>query len=97
MKTEKIASVLDEKYYYFCDLVNQYSEAMMSNSKESYQYLVKLLKQKVKILEQMQYTINKIHKDYRDELSQKYIELSRKMREKRMNFEAMVLGTAEPS
>jgi radical SAM superfamily enzyme YgiQ (UPF0313 family) len=97
LKTEKIASVLDEKYYYFCDLVNQYSEAMMSNSKESYQYLVKLLKQKVKILKQMQYTINKIHKDYRDELSQKYIELSRKMREKRMNFEAMVLGTAEPS
>jgi hypothetical protein len=45
----------------------------------------------------MQYTINKIHKDYRDELSQKYIELSRKMREKRMNFEAMVLGTAAPS
>jgi radical SAM superfamily enzyme YgiQ (UPF0313 family) len=97
LKTEKIASVLDEKYYYFCDLVNQYSEAMMSNSKESYQYLVKLLKQKVKILKQMQYTINKIHKDYRNELSQKYIELSRKMREKRMNFEAMVLGTAEPS
>jgi radical SAM superfamily enzyme YgiQ (UPF0313 family) len=97
LKTEKIASVLDEKYYYFCDLVNQYSEAMMSNSKESYQYLVKLLKQKVKILKQMQYTINKIHKDYRNELSQKYIELSRKMREKRMNFEAMVLGTAVPS
>jgi radical SAM superfamily enzyme YgiQ (UPF0313 family) len=97
LKTEKIASVLDEKYYYFCDLVNQYSEAMMSNSKESYQYLVKLLKQKVKILKQMQYTINKIHKDYRNELSQKYIELSRKMREKRMNFEAKVLGTAAPS
>jgi hypothetical protein len=97
LKTEKIASVLDEKYYYFCDLVNQYSEAMMSNSKESYQYLTKLLKQKVKILKQMQYTINKIHKDYRNELSQKYIELSRKMREKRMNFEAMVLGTAVPS
>ena len=97
LKSEKIASVLDEKYYYFCDLVNQYSEAMMSNSKESYQYLVKLLKQKVKILKQMQYTINKIHKDYRNELSQKYIELSRKMREKRMNFEAKVLGTAAPS
>jgi radical SAM superfamily enzyme YgiQ (UPF0313 family) len=97
LKSEKIASVLDDKYYYFCDLVNQYSEAMMSNSKENYQYLVKLLKQKVKILKQMQYTINKIHKDYRNELSQKYIELSRKMREKRMNFEAMVLGTAAPS
>jgi len=45
----------------------------------------------------MQYTINKIHTDHRYELSQKYIELSRKMREKLTNFEAMVLGTAAPS
>lgn len=97
LKTEKIALVLDEKYHIFCDLVNQYSIAMMNNSKENHQYLIKLLKQKVKILNQMQYTINKIHKDYRYELSQKYIELSKKMREKRMNFEAMVLGTAAPS
>ena len=97
LKTEKIAMALDEKYNYFCDLVNQYSEAMMNNSKESYQYLVKLLKQKVKILKQMQHTVNKIHKDYRYDLSQKYIELSKKMREKRMNFEALVLGSAAPS
>jgi radical SAM superfamily enzyme YgiQ (UPF0313 family) len=97
LKTEKIALVLDEKYHNFCDLVNQYSGAMMNNSKENYQYLVKLLRQKVKILNQMQHTINKIHKDYRYELSQKYIELSKKMREERMNFEAMVLGTAAPS
>jgi hypothetical protein len=45
----------------------------------------------------MQYTVNKIHKDYRYDLSQKYIELSKKMREKRMNFEALVLGAAAPS
>jgi radical SAM superfamily enzyme YgiQ (UPF0313 family) len=97
LKTEKIALVLDEKYHYFCDLVNQYSEAMMNNSKENYQYLVELLKEKVKILKQMQHTVNKIHTDYRYELSQKYIEHSRKMREKLKSFEAMVLGTAAPS
>ena len=97
LKTEKIASVLDEKYRNFCDLVNQYSEAMMNNSKENYQYMVKLLKKQVKILKQMQYNINKINADYRYELSQKYVELSRKMREKLTNFEAMVLGTADSS
>jgi hypothetical protein len=70
---------------------------MMNNSKENYQYLVKLMKKQIKILKQMQYTINKIHSDYHYELSQKYIELSRKMREKLTNFEAMVLGTAAPS
>jgi len=97
LKTEKIASVLDEKYRNFCDLVNQYSEAMMNNSKENYQYMLKLLKKQVKILKQMQYSINKIHTDYRYELCQKHVELSRKMREKLTNFEAMVLGTAAPS
>jgi hypothetical protein len=97
LKTEKIASILDEKYYNFCDLVNQYSDAMMNNSKENYQYLVKLLKKQFKILKQMQHTINKIHTDHRYELSQKYIELSRKMREKLTNFEATVLGAAAPS
>ena len=70
---------------------------MMNNSKENYQYWVKLLKEKINILRQMQYSINKIHTDHRYELSQKYIELSRKMREKLTNFEAMVLGTASPS
>jgi len=97
LKIERIASVLDEKYLDFCDSVNQYSDAMMNNSKENYRYLVKLLKKQVKTLKQMQRTISKIHTDYRYELSQKYIELSGKMREKLTNFEAMVLGTAAPS
>jgi len=97
LKIERIASVLDEKYLNFCDLVNQYSDAMMNNSRENYRYLVKLLKKQVKTLKQMQHTISKIHTDYRYELSQKYIELSGKMREKLTNFEAVVLETAAPS
>ena len=97
LKIERIASVLDEKYLNFCDLVNQYSDAMMNNSRENYRYLVKLLKKQVKTLKQMQHTISKIHTDYRYELSQKYIELSVKMREKLTNFEAVVLETAAPS
>ena len=35
--------------------------------------------------------------DYRYELSQKYFEISKKMREKLANFETMVMGTAAPS
>jgi hypothetical protein len=45
----------------------------------------------------MQHTINNIHGDYRYELSQKYLEISKKMREKLTNFEATELGTAAPS
>jgi len=96
LKTEKIASILDEKYRYFCDLVNEYSEAMMNNSKKHFQYMTKLWKEKVKILKQMQHTINNIHGDYRCELSQKYLEISKKMREKLTKFEATELGTAAP-
>jgi radical SAM superfamily enzyme YgiQ (UPF0313 family) len=96
LKTEKIASILDEKYRYFCNLVNEYSEAMMNNSKKHLQYLTKLWKERVKIHKQMQHTINNIHGDYRYELSQKYIEISKKMREKLANFEIMVLGSASP-
>jgi radical SAM superfamily enzyme YgiQ (UPF0313 family) len=97
LKTEKIASLLDEKYHYFCDLVNQYSESMMNNSKENFQCMVKLWKKRIKILKQMRNTINKIHTDYRYDLSQKYVEISRKMHEKLTKFETMVLGTAAPS
>jgi radical SAM superfamily enzyme YgiQ (UPF0313 family) len=97
LKTEKIASILDEKYRYYCDLVNQYSEAMMTNSKKHFQYMTKLWKKRIKILKQMQHTINNIHADYRHELSQKYIEISKKMREKLTNFETKVLGAAVPS
>ncbi len=97
LKTEKIASILDDKYRYFCDLVNEYSEAVMNNSKKHFQYVTKLWKEKMKLLKQMRHTINHIHADYRYELSQKYLEISKKMREKLTNFEATVLATAAPS
>jgi radical SAM superfamily enzyme YgiQ (UPF0313 family) len=94
LKSEKIASILDEKYHYFCDLVNEYSEAMRINSKKHFQYMTKLWKERVKILKQMRHNINHIHGDYRYELSQKYFEISKKMREKLANFETMVMGNA---
>jgi radical SAM superfamily enzyme YgiQ (UPF0313 family) len=97
LKTERIASILDEKYRYFCDLVNEYSEAMMNNSKKHLQYMTKLWKEKVKILKQMRHTINQIHGDYRYELSQKYLEISKKMRDKLTNIETLMLGAAAPS
>jgi len=97
LKTEKIASFFDEKYRYFCDLVNQYSESMMNNSKENFQYLAKLWKKRIKIHKEMRNTIKKIHADYRYDISQKYDEISRKMHEKLMKFETMVLGGTAPS
>jgi hypothetical protein len=97
LKTEKIALILDEKYRYFCDLVNQYSAEMMINSKENFLYMFKLWKERTRILKQIQRKINKIHADYRCDISRKYMEISKKTGEKLRNFEIMVQSAAEPS
>jgi radical SAM superfamily enzyme YgiQ (UPF0313 family) len=97
LKTEKIALILDEKYHYFCSLVNQYSAERMNNSKENFQHMLKLWKERTKILKQIQRKINKIHADYRYDISRKYMKISKQMREKLKNFEIMVQSTAAPS
>jgi len=97
LKTEKIALILDEKYRYFCDLVNQYSAEMMNNSKENFQYMFKLWKERTRILKQIQRKINKIHADYRCDISRKYMEISKQTGEKLRNFEIMIQSTAQPS
>ena len=97
LKTEKIASILDEKYHYFCDLVNQYSAEMMNNSKENFQNMIKLWKERARILKQIQRKIDKIHADYRNDIIWKYMEISKQMREKLKNFETMMQSSATPS
>ena len=97
LKTEKIALILDEKYHYFCGLVNQYSAERMNNSKENFQHMLTLWKERTKILKQIQRKINKIHADYRYDISRKYMEIAKQMREKLKNYEIMVQSTAAPS
>jgi radical SAM superfamily enzyme YgiQ (UPF0313 family) len=97
LKTEKIALILDEKYHYFCGLINQYSAEMMNNSKDNFQHMLKLWEERARILKQIQRKINKVHGDYRCDISRKYMEISKQMREKLKDFETMVQSTAVPS
>jgi hypothetical protein len=91
LKIEKLSSALDEKYRYFTELVDRYSTGLMVNSKKNIRYVAKLWKKKIKILKQMQAKIDKIHVDFRKELTRKYIDLSRQMTELMTGFEQKAL------
>lgn len=97
LKKEKVATMLDENYRQFCDLVNQYSEALRSNSRQSIRYVAKLWKMKIRILKEMDSRISRLNDDFRADLARKYIEVWRKMREKMAGFEAMALKVSMKS
>jgi len=91
LKKEKVAALLDETCRQFCELVNQYSEALGSNSRQGIRYVGKLWKTRVRILKRMQSRINRLNGDFRVDLSRKYIEMSRQMRERLSAFETRAL------
>jgi radical SAM superfamily enzyme YgiQ (UPF0313 family) len=92
LRTDKLVCALDEKYRCFKDLVDRYSRGLVNNSRENLRYVAKLWKTKIKILKQMQARIDKIHRDYRYDLTRRYIDLSRKMEELLNGFEQKALG-----
>ena len=91
LKKEKIASILEDRYRYFTRLVNQYSKSLVANSFENIEYASKLWKKRVKLLKEMQNKINKIHIDFREDLNNRYIEISKQMRDLMNNFEQKAL------
>ncbi len=94
LKMDKLSSALDEKYRCFKALVDSYSKELMDNSRKNIRYVAKLWKTKIKILKQMQTRINKIHHDFRYDLTRKYIDLSNKMGELLNGFEQKAIAAA---
>lgn len=91
LKKEKIASMLEENYRDFVQLVNRYSKSLMTNSIDNIDYAAKLWKKRVKLLKEMQNKIKKIHVDFRGDLNKRYMEISKQMRELMNNFEQKAL------
>ena len=91
LKKEKIADLLDKKYWKFAELVNQYSVAAMNGSRQQFASIRKLWGTRAKYLRQMQNKINKLHSDSRSELSHKYMEMSMQMRDMLESLEARML------
>lgn len=98
IKKERIASILDAQYRHFCDLVNEYSEALKNNSQKSLRYAAKLWKKRIRILKRMNHHINRLHVEFRQDLSRKYIDISYQMRDMLTKFEARAIAqsTAAP-
>jgi hypothetical protein len=92
LKIDRVSNALDIKFQAFSDLVNQYSTMMMINSRKNIAYAAKLWKKRIKILKQMKHKIDQIPIDFRHDLSIKYLELSRQMRELMTRFEQRALG-----
>ena len=95
LKKEKIASILEEKYRDFVQLVNRYSKSLMTNSIDNIDDAAKLWKKRVKLLKEMQHKINKIHVDFRADLNNRYMEISKQMRELMNSFEQKALPAPE--
>ncbi|HMA84812.1 MAG TPA: radical SAM protein [Desulfosalsimonadaceae bacterium] len=95
LKKEKIASILEENYRDFVQLVNRYSKSLMTNSIDNIDYAAKLWKKRVKLLKEMQHKINKIHVDFRADLNNRYMEISKQMRELMNSFEQKALPAPE--
>ncbi|MCF8025333.1 MAG: B12-binding domain-containing radical SAM protein [Desulfobacteraceae bacterium] len=91
LKKEKIADILDKKYRKFTELVNRYSTAAMSGSQNQMNSIMKLWEMRMKYLKQMQNKINKLHTDYRAELSRKYTDLSAQMLDMMTTLEKRML------
>ncbi len=81
LKKEKIADILDKKYRQFTAMVNQYSETARTGSQQQLDSIKKLWDMRMKYLKQMQHKINKLHEDYRGELTRKYADMSAQMRD----------------
>lgn len=91
LKVERISSALDEKFQTFTKLVNRYSQTLMNDSRYNISRAARLWKKRVKILRQMRAKIDRTHVDFREELIQKYINLSGQMREIIARFEQKAL------
>ena len=87
LKTEKIASSLDESYTYLYEQINQYSERVADNSREVLRNIVDLWNQKKEMLKKTKGKIDKLHVDFREEITVKYMDMSQKMKNLFKTFE----------
>jgi radical SAM superfamily enzyme YgiQ (UPF0313 family) len=91
LKIDRISNALDKKLQHFSDLVNKYSSAIMENSRSNIAYVAILWKKRIKLLKQMKQKIDQIPLDLRKDLTSKYIEISKQMREMTTCFEQRAL------
>lgn len=79
LKIEKVASDLDQSYRYFREQINQYSQSVIGSSREALNSVADLWHQRRKTLKKMRSKIDKIHVDFRHDITSKYAEVALKL------------------
>ena len=80
LKAEKVSHALEENYAYVCEQLNAYSAILKNNYREGIKGIAKLWKQKSHLLEDIRKKIDKIHIDFREDISRKHYDMSDKMK-----------------
>lgn len=79
LKIEKISLDLEEGYSYLREQINSYSAILKNNYKDGIQNVIELWNQRKDLLEDIRKKIDKIHVDFREDISIKYNEVAKKM------------------
>jgi hypothetical protein len=87
LKIEKVASDLDKSYRYYREQLNQYSQVVIGSSKEALHSVAFLWHQRRKTLKKMRSKIDKIHVDFRHDISNNYAEVALKLNNLFKKFE----------
>jgi radical SAM superfamily enzyme YgiQ (UPF0313 family) len=87
LKIEQIASYLDESYNYLSEQTNLCSSLVVGSSKEAFRNIVKLWTQRKEILKEARNKIDKIHSDFRADISAQHSDIAEKMKELFKAFE----------
>jgi radical SAM superfamily enzyme YgiQ (UPF0313 family) len=80
LKIEQVSSTLEEGYTYFMKQLDQYSTLLKTNSREAVEHTATLWDEKQKLFDNARKKIDAIHEDFRDDIYQKYNDLSEKMK-----------------
>lgn len=89
LKKERIESLIEEKSQYFSGLINQYTAALSGNSRKRLKYVNRLWKKRIRLLKQMQTKINRLNREFREDLNHRFVEISAQMREQMIRFETL--------
>ncbi len=87
LKADYIALALDETYQYFRGQLEKYSQTIRNNSKEACDSIAFLWEDRQKTLAELRDRIDTIHTDFRDDIIDKYTDMSQKIRELFKGFE----------
>jgi radical SAM superfamily enzyme YgiQ (UPF0313 family) len=80
LKIEQVSSILEEGYTYFIKQLDQCSNLIKTNSCEAVEHMANLWNEKQKLLDNARKKIDAIHEDFREDIYQKYNDLSEKMK-----------------